>query len=241
MARARLPMRKIRDVLRLTAGGLSSRQVAASLGIGASTVTDCLGRARRAGVVWPIPDDLTDAGLEATLFPASSALAVAKARRPQPDWPAIHCELKRKGLTLQLVWEEHRATHPDGYGYSRFCELYRDWAGRLSPTMRQTHAAGEKLFVDYAGTTIDVVDALTGEVHACQLFVAALGASSFTYAEADAHADLGRLDRLPHTRLRLFRRRAGDGGLGQPEGRHHEGVLLRAGGEPLLCRDGSPL
>lgn len=184
MARARLPMRKIRDVLRLTAGGLSSRQVAASLGIGASTVTDCLGRARRADVVWPIPDDLTDAGLEATLFPASSALAAAKARRPQPDWPTVHRELKRKGVTLQLVWEEHRATHPDGYGYSRFCELYRDWAGRLSPTMRQTHVAGEKLFVDYAGTTIDVVDALTGEVHACQLFVAALGASSFTYAEA---------------------------------------------------------
>jgi transposase len=177
-------MRKIREVLRLTAGGLSSRQVAQSVGIGASTVTDCLARARRAGIVWPLPDEMTDEGLEAWLFPASTALAAAKARRPLPDWPAIHLELKRKGVTLQLVWEEHRAQHPQGYGYSRFCELYREWASRLSPTMRQTHVAGEKLFVDYAGTTIDIHDAETGEVHACQLFVAALGASSYTYAEA---------------------------------------------------------
>lgn len=184
MARARLPMRKIRDVLRLTAGGLSSRQVAASIGIGSTTVTDCLARARRAGVVWPLPGDMTDAALEARLFPASAALAAAKAQRPQPDWPAIHRELKRKGVTLQLVWEEHRGRHPDGYGYSRFCELYRAWAKRLSPTMRQSHVAGERMFVDYAGATIDVVDAATGEVHACQLFVATLGASSYTYAEA---------------------------------------------------------
>ena len=87
-------------------------------------------------------------------------------------------------MTLQLLWEEHRAGHPNGYGYSRFCELYRAWEGRLSPTMRQVHIAGEKLFVDYAGTTIDIFDAETGEVHACQLFVAALGGSSYTYAEA---------------------------------------------------------
>ena len=87
-------------------------------------------------------------------------------------------------MTLQLLWEEHRGGYPNGYGYSRFCELYRAWEGRLSPTMRQTHIAGEKLFVDYAGTTIDIFDAETGEVHACQLFVAALGTSSYTYAEA---------------------------------------------------------
>ncbi|MGQ0673198.1 MAG: IS21 family transposase [Hyphomicrobium sp.] len=92
--------------------------------------------------------------------------------------------MKRKGVTLQLVWEEHRSQHPEGYGYSRFCELYRSWAKRLSPTMRQTHVAGERMFVDYAGTTIDVVDAATGEVHAFQLFVATLGASSMTFAEA---------------------------------------------------------
>jgi transposase len=175
-------MRRIRDVLRLKAGGMSKRQIAASVGIGATAAGDYLRRAKQAGLVWPLPDDLDDAALEARLFrPAQSIGAV---ERPQPDWAAIHRELKRPGVTLQLLWEEYRGRHPNGYGRSRFCELHREWASRLSPTMRQTHVAGEKLFVDYAGTTIDIHDAETGEVHACQLFVAALGASSFTYAEA---------------------------------------------------------
>jgi transposase len=180
----RLPMRKIRDVLRLTAAGMSSRKIAASLVVGATTVVDCLQRARAAGVNWPLLDDLSDEALEARLFPASTALAKITARRPQPHWPTIHCELRRPGVTLQLVWEEHRAAHPEGYGYSRFCELYRAWEGRLSPTMRQTHLAGEKLFVDYAGTTLEVIDGATGEVMTAQLFIAALGASNYTYAEA---------------------------------------------------------
>ncbi len=184
MPGARLPMRKIRDVLRLTAAGMPSRKVAASLSIGGTTVVDCLRRARETGVVWPLPDDQTDAVLEARLFPASTVLAETKAQRSPPDWPAIHRELRRKGVTLQLLWQEHRDAHPGGHGYSRFCELYLTWKGRLSPTMRQTHVAGEKLFVDYAGTTMDVIDGSTGEVHTCQLFVAALGASSYTYAEA---------------------------------------------------------
>jgi transposase len=180
----RLPMRKIRDVLRLSAGGLSRRKIAISLGVGATAAGDCIRRARRAGLAWPLPDDLGDEALEARLFPGPAGLAAIKARRPQPDWPAIHRELRRKGVTLQLLWEEHRARHPDGHGYSRFCELYRTWEGRLSPTMRQTHVAGERLFVDYAGTTLEVIDGTTGEVIAAQLFVAALGASNYTYAEA---------------------------------------------------------
>ena len=182
MAQSRLSMRKIRDVLRLSAAGLSKRQIAAGLGIGPTAAGACLRRAREAGIGWPLPDDLDDDALERRLYPA--AAATAKDWRTLPDWPTVHRELRRKGVTLQLVWEEYRAAHPDGYGRSWFCELYRAWEGRLSPTMRQTHVAGEKLFVDYAGTTIDVVDATTGEVHACQLFVAALGASSLTYAEA---------------------------------------------------------
>ncbi len=125
---------------------------------------------------------MTDEALEVRLYP--TPVVVPQDRRPQPDWPVIDRELKRPGVTLQLVWQEHRAAHAQGYGYSRFRELYRRWKGRLSPVMRQTHVAGERLFVDYAGTTIDVFDATTGEVHACQLFVAALGASSYTYAEA---------------------------------------------------------
>ena len=180
----RLPMRKIRDVLRLSAAGMSSRKIAASLVVGATTVVDCLQRARAAGVSWPLLDDLSDEVLEARLFPASTTLAEIKARRPQPHWPTIHRELRRPGVTLALVWEEHRGAHPDGYGYSRFCELYRAWEGRLSPTMRQTHVAGERLFVDYAGTTLSVIDGTTGEVFTAQLFVAALGASNYTYAEA---------------------------------------------------------
>ena len=184
MAQQRLPMRKIRDVLRLSAAGMSKRKIAVALGIGATAAGECLRRAREAGVGWPLPDDMTDAGLEARLYPASMVLAEVKARRPQPDWPAIHRELKRKGVTLQLVWEEHRASHPDGYGYSRFCELYRAWEKRLSPTMQQTHVSGEKLFVDYPGTTMQVIDSGTGEVIEVQLFVAVLGASSYTFAEA---------------------------------------------------------
>ena len=163
---------------------MSSRKIAASLVVGATTVVDCLQRARAAGVSWPLLDDLSDEALEARLFPASTALAEIRARRPQPHWPTIHRELRRPGVTLQLVWEEHRAAHPEGYGYSRFCELYRAWEGRLSPTMRQTHVAGERLFVDYTGTTLDVIDASTGEAMPAQLFVAALGASNYTYAEA---------------------------------------------------------
>ena len=146
MPGARLPMRKLRDVLRLQAAGLSSRQIGASLGIGQSTVVDYLGRAQRAGLVWPLPDDLGDEVLEARLFPPP--IVIPRDQRPLPDWPAVHRELRRKGVTLQLLWEEHRAVHPQGYGYSRFCELYRAWEGRLSPVMRQTHVAGEKLFVD---------------------------------------------------------------------------------------------
>jgi transposase len=175
-------MRKIRDVLRLDAGGMSKRQIAASLSVSKTTIRNCLLRTEAAGLAWPLPDDLTDAELEARLYPPPAT--AAQVERPQPDWAAIHRELKRPGVTLQLLWQEHRAQHPDGYGYSRFCELYTRWRGRLSPTMRQTHVAGEKLFVDYAGTTIDVHDAVTGEIRAAQLFVTALGASSFTFAEA---------------------------------------------------------
>ena len=182
MPGARLPMRKLREMLRLHASSLPTRQIGASLGIGQSTIIDYLGRARRAGIAWPLPDEMTDEALEARLFPPP--LAISKEQRPKPDWAALHRELKRPGVTLQLIWEEHRAVHPDSYGYSRFCELYQDWRKRLSPTMRQTHTAGDKLFVDYAGTTIDIFDGLTGEVGTAQLFVAALGASSYTYAEA---------------------------------------------------------
>jgi transposase len=174
-------MRKVRDVLRLAAAGLSKRKIAASLGVSATAARDCIWRARRAGLAWPLPADLTDEELECRLYPPPTV--AARDRRPQPEWAAVHRELRRPGVTLQLLWEEHRAVHPDGYGYSRYCELYRAWAARLSPTMRQSHVAGERMFVDYAGTTLTVY-ASTGEVMTAQLFVAVLGASNYTYAEA---------------------------------------------------------
>ena len=178
----RLTMRKIRDALRLHASGMSTRKIAASLGVGQSTASEYVKRVQQAGLTWPLPSDMTDAALEALLFhPIGGPTRLVET---QPDWPAIHRELRRPGLTLSLLWEEYRAVHPDGYGYSRFCELYRRWNGRLAPVMRQHHVAGERVFVDYAGTTLEVIDPATGEVHEAQLFVAALGASNLTYAEA---------------------------------------------------------
>ncbi len=179
----RLPMRKIEEALRLKSAGLSTRKIALSLGVGQSTVSEYLRRADRAGFGWPLPERVTDADLETRLFRPQGG--ETRHGLAQPDWPAVHRELRRKNVTLSLVWEEYRAAHPDdGYGYSRFCELYRRWEGRLTPVMRQHHVAGDKLFVDYAGDTLDVVDPKTGEVREAQLFVAVLGASNYTFAEA---------------------------------------------------------
>ena len=148
MPRERLPMRKIRDVLRLHAGGLSKRRIAASLTIGRTAVGDYIRRAKRAGLGWPLAEGLADEDLDRLLFPP--APVVYPRGRPPADWPALHRELKRPGVTLSLLWEEYRAVHPDGYGYSQFCARYRAWKGKLDVTMRQSHVAGEKMFVDYA-------------------------------------------------------------------------------------------
>jgi transposase len=174
-------MRKIREVLRLKAGGFSKRRIAASLGISASAAMECVQRARRSGLTWPLPEDLSDDALEQCLYPPST---IKDEQRPLPNWAEIHRELKRPGVTLQLLWQEYREQHPGGYAYSRFCDLHRAWEKRVSPTMRQTHIAGERMFVDYAGTKLQVIDSTTGEILTAELFVAVLGASSLTYAEA---------------------------------------------------------
>ena len=178
----RLSMRKIREALRLSFEGLSTREMALSLAIGRTTLREYLGRARDAGLSWPLPDALSDADLEHVLFPRRSADSSQPI--PQPDWTYVHAELRRKGVTLSLLWQEYREVHTDGYGYSRYCELYTRWEGKLSPVMRQRHPAGERLFVDYAGHTIDVACPKTGEIRTAQIFVAALGASNYTYVEA---------------------------------------------------------
>jgi len=183
MPAERLSMRKIREVLRLSLGGkLSPRLVAQSCGIGRTTVREYLERARHAVLSWPLPEGLSDSELEALLF--SPVVSPTDAARPLPDWKLIHAERQRRAVTLFLLWEEYKAVHPDGYEYSRFCDLYREWAGTLPVWMRQEHKAGEKLFVDYAGMTMPVVDRHTGEVRQGQIFVATLGASHYTYAEA---------------------------------------------------------
>jgi transposase len=177
-------MRQVREVLRLHhVCGQSGHRIAAAVGISRYTVAEYLRRAAVVSITWPVPPELDDAGLERKLFTPPGAIR-AETVRPQPDWGHLHAELRRPGVTLLLLWEEYRAGQPDGYGYSRFCDLYAAWRGRLSPTMRQTHPLGERLFVDYAGQTVEVVDALTGEIRRAQIFVAALGASNLTYAEA---------------------------------------------------------
>jgi transposase len=178
-------MRKIREVLRLRlAQGLSQRAVGESLGISTGAVNICLGRARRAGLSWPLPDGLDDAQLERLLYPPPPT--VASEQRPMPDWTAVHRELRRPNVTLALLWEEYRdgAGGQDGFGYSWFCLLYREWVGRLKPTLRQVHTAGERVFVDFAGHTMEVIDGATGEVRQAEVFVAVLGASSYTFAQA---------------------------------------------------------
>jgi transposase len=177
-------MRHIREVLRLHHSvGMSQRGVALSLGLAQGTVSKYLNRARRAGLTWPLPPELDDdVRLENRLYPPPSDLPSDS--RPQPDWAVVHRELRRASVTLMLLWEEYCDTTSDSFSYSWFCERYKEWTGRLNPTMRQVHIAGEKLFVDYSGHTMGVIDGLTGEVLTAQIFVAVLGASNYTYAEA---------------------------------------------------------
>ncbi|MCZ6612829.1 MAG: IS21 family transposase [Planctomycetota bacterium] len=182
MATERLPMRKLRDALRLEASGLSRRQIAVSLNIGRTAARTYLDRAHAAGLSWPLPDGLSDETLERLLFPPPGK--TPNQQRVEPDWAQVHLESRKPNVTLTLLWVEYRAIDPSGYGYSRFCDLYNAWKGRLRPTMRQNHVAGEKMFVDYAGATVEVIDGTSGEVLQAQIFVAVLGASNYTYAEA---------------------------------------------------------
>ena len=184
MPTERLSMRQIREILRLHHSvGMSQRAVARSLNLAQGTVSKYLNRTRRAGLTWPLPPELDDdVRLENRLYPPPSDLPSHE--RPQPDWAVVHRELRRPGVTLMLLWEEYCDTTSDGFSYSWFCERYKEWAGRLKLSLRQVHVAGEKLFVDYSGHTMEVIDGLTGEVLTAQIFVAVLGASNYTYAEA---------------------------------------------------------
>jgi len=176
-------MRKLKDVLRLKfEAGLSNRRIGHSCQISRTAVAQYLSRFEDAGLSWPAAAELDDALLERKLYPPAVELTAGE--RSVPQWSLVHTELRRKGVTLTLLWHEYKAAHPEGFQYSWFCDQYRAWAGKLDVVMRQEHRAGEKLFVDYAGHTAEVVDRRTGEIRQAQIFVAVLGASNYTYAEA---------------------------------------------------------
>ena len=180
MGQARLPVRKIREVLRLKAEGFSDRQIAMAIGSARSTVQECIRRAREAELIWPLPADADESVLHAQLY----RRAVPLSRTPRPDFAHLHRELARRGVTRLLLWEEYKATHPDGWQYSVFCDQYRRWLARQELVLRQDHAPGDKLFVDYAGQTVPIVDRYSGESRTAQIFVAVLGCSNLTHAEA---------------------------------------------------------
>lgn len=183
MPQERLSMRKISEVLRLKhERNLSNRKIATSCKISKTTVANYLDRAKEAGISWPLPQDMTEDRLQVLLFPEEAKASSDQV--PAPDWNVVHQELQRKDVTLALLWDEYKQAHPNGYQYSWFCREYRTWRGKLDLVMRQTHRAGEKLFVDYAGQTVPVITPDTGEVHQAEIFVAVLGASNYTYAEA---------------------------------------------------------
>lgn len=182
MAGRRLSMRRTREILRQKwALGRSHRAVAQSLGVSTGAVSAALARARAAELSWEVVEELGERELEHQLYRSARGGASA---RPLPDWSEIHRELGRKGVTLQLLHLEYLERHPDGYAYTQFCDYYRRWRGQQKRSMRQVHRAGEKLFVDYSGKKPEIVDPTSGEVHEVELFLAVLGASSFTFAEA---------------------------------------------------------
>src|SRR5713101_6007216 len=180
-----LSMRKIKEVLRLLfAADLNQEQIARSCSISQSTVHRYLERAAAAGIEWPLPEEYDDRQLNELLFPLRPVRSQAN-RRSGADFAEVYRELKtHRHLTLQLIWEEYRQNQPAGYGYSRFCELYQRWSRNHNVVMRQEHAAGEKMFVDWAGPTVAIYDPRTGEAMPASLFVAVLGASTYTFARA---------------------------------------------------------
>jgi len=189
MSARRLSVRKIKEVLRLKwEFGSSNKQIAKSCNIARSTVREYLRRAQSAGLSWPLDRDLDDSGLENLLFPIKPVIPSYQRQMPPMDY--LFQEMKKKGVTLQLLWYEYKETNPDGYQYSQFCHLYRQWVKKLDVTLRQEHRAGEKLFVDYAGQSFSIINRATGEIINAYIFIATLGASNYTFAEASLRQDL---------------------------------------------------
>ena len=181
-------MRRIREVLRLHAERLSLGEIAVSLNMGKTTVRACLERGRAAGLSWPLPCELDDAALEAKLYPGSTEVA----KRAEPDWLQVRRDLssRRHHVTLSLLWLEYRQEHPEGYGYTQFCVKFRRWQQAQNLVMRFEYPDGERVFIDFCGDTMDVIDPRTGEIEQAQIFCAVHGASGYMYAEAVPSQDL---------------------------------------------------
>jgi transposase len=181
---SKLSMRKISEILRQRYElKRSYRDIASSVNISISTISNYLWEAKKAGITWPLPEGITEEELHAKIFLPTTKGALQK---PLPDWEQVHKELRKKGVTLQLLWREYRDIHTNGLGYTWFCLLYKRYIKAISPIMRQVHKGGEKTFVDYAGMKMPWIDPTTGEIHEAEIFVGSLGASQFTFVEATA-------------------------------------------------------
>ncbi|MFO8990872.1 IS21 family transposase [Legionella pneumophila serogroup 1] len=181
MPTEKLSMRKIKELLRLHhEESIGNREIARRLKMSPGSVSNYLTRAKAAQLVWPLTPDWTEDKIYSVLFPKESR----KSTHQRPDFGKVHKELKRKGVTLLLLWIEYKSQNPYGYSYSRYCGMYQEFIGALKPSMRIAHCAGEKMFVDYSGLTVPWVDKTNGEIHQAQIFVAVLGASNYTFIEA---------------------------------------------------------
>ncbi len=202
MPAERLSMRKIREILRLRWGQkVAARETGASVRVSPSTVLEYERRAAEAGLSWPLPAELGDEELERRLYPPP---VPARVPRPWPEWPEVHRELRRKHVTLQLLWEEYRGGQPEGYGYSQFCKRYAEWAQNIDVCMRQEHKAGDKTFVDLVGDTLEIVDGRTGEVTPGYVFLGVLGASNYTFGAVSGSQDLANWTRLHVSMFEFF-------------------------------------
>jgi transposase len=185
----RLSMHKVKEMLRLRfEAGLSFHKIAQSLSVSSSTVSEVLVRAKNTGLEWSVLHEMDEDKLKAMLYPSVKRKHAEYG--PEPDYKHVYLELCKKSVTLLLLWEEYIQEHPDGYRYSYFCELYQKWCRSLNISLRQAYKAGEKMFLDYAGQTVPVIDLDTCQERAAQVFVAVLGASSYTYSEATWSQDL---------------------------------------------------
>lgn len=176
---------KVKDIIRLTfESKLSQRQIANCLDLSRGVVHKYQHLSKSTGLDWATLKGMDDSALHRLIHQASQKEKPAS-RYVEPDCPKLHQELKKKGLTLQLLWEEYKEVYIEkSYSYPHFCRYYRDWLSTQKPSMRQVHVAGEKLFLDYCGPTVDIIDSSTGQVRSAQIFVCVLGASNYTYIEA---------------------------------------------------------